>query len=307
MASRRLEDLVPEVQERAREHVMRCADAGIELLIYCTLRDTHEQARLYRQSRTKEQVQAKIDQYKSRGFPALGKILKDVGPQKSGPKVTGAGPGESFHQYSMAYDCVPVLNGKPVWSSSGEGGKIWAKVGELGKKTGLEWAGDWTSFREFPHFQWTNGRTVQDLMRERFGAPATGGPAGVMAAAAHMAVAAIAGRSESDALRNALDEPNTVFLVFGFQPGPREKDVRDTFTKASMVANGFSPKTWRTFLVQNPAGLQGDLSQLLWPGGDTSPGVLLGLGSGLQRNRVEGFQLSDLSDATAIAQAFSRG
>lgn len=310
MASRRLEDLVPEVQERAREHVLRCADAGIELLIYCTLRDAHEQARLYRQSRTKEQVQAKIDQYKSRGFPALAQILKDVGPQKSGPKVTGAGPGESFHQYSLAYDCVPVLNGKPVWSSSGEGGKLWAKVGQLGKKTGLEWAGDWTSFREFPHFQWTGGRTVQDLMKERFGTPATGGPAGALAGAARMAAAAVAtaaGGPESDALRSALDEPNTVFLVFGLQAGSKEKDVRDTFATAGRVANGFSPRTWRTFLVQSPAALQDDLRQLVWPGNDAAPAVLLGLGTGTQRNRVRAFQLAELADAAAIAQAFSQG
>lgn len=303
MASRRLEDLVPEVQARAREHVVRCADAGIELLIYCTLRDTHEQARLFRQSRTREQVQAKIDQYKSRGFPVLGQILKDVGPQKSGPKVTGAGPGESFHQYSMAYDCVPVLNGKPVWSSSGEGGKIWAKVGELGKKTGLEWAGDWTSFREFPHFQWTNERTVRDLMQERFGAPAVGGPPGAMAAAAHMAMAAAASSLDSDFLRQALDEPNTVFLIFGLHSGTKEKDVRETFNKASRVANGLSPRTWRTFLVQDPGRLDQNLAQLLWPGGDTSSAVLLGA----DRRRVRGYSLSDLEKATAIAEAFSQG
>ena len=306
MASRLLEDLTPEIQQRAREHVLRCADAGIELLIYCTLRDTHEQARLYRQSRTREQVQAKIDQYKSRGFAALARILKDVGPQKSGPKVTGAGPGESFHQYSMAYDCVPVLNGKPVWSSSGEGGKIWAKVGELGKKTGLEWAGDWTSFREFPHFQWTGGRTVLDFMKERFGAgPAIGGPAGAVAAMAAMAamarMATAAGSPEADALRHALDEPNTVFLVFGLHSGTKEKEVRETFNRASRVANGLSPRTWRTFLVQDPARLDQDLAQLLWPGGDTSATVLLGE----DRRRVRGYSLSDLEKATAIAEAFS--
>lgn len=306
MASRRLEDLIPEVQDMARDHVLRCADAGVELLIYCTLRDTHEQARLYRQSRTKEQVQAKIDQFKAKGFPALAQILKDVGPQKSGPKVTGAGPGESFHQYSRAYDCVPVLNGKPVWSSSGEGGKLWAKVGQLGKKVGLEWAGDWTSFREFPHFQFTGGKTLPDLMTEKFGAaPSVGGPAGALAAAAPAVGAAMS--AESNGLRHALDEASTVFLVFGLQPGVKEKDVRATFAKATKIANSFSPKTWRTFVVQSPGGLDQDLAQLVWPEGDTSPVVLLGLGTGLNRKRVKGFQLSDFPNASAIAHAFSQG
>ena len=313
MASRRLEDLTPETEKMAREHLLRCADAGIELLIYCTLRDTHEQARLYRQSRTKEQVQAKIDQFKARGFPALGQILREVGPQKAGPKVTGAGPGESFHQYSRAYDCVPLVNGKPVWSSAGENGKLWAKVGELGKKCGLEWAGDWTSFREFPHFQLTAGDTILDLMQAKFGGlPAVGGPSGAAAAAAPMmaaaaAVAVAAASPESDALRHALDEANTVFLVFGLQSGVPDKNVRATFDKATKVANSFSPKTWRTFLVQDPGGLDQDLAQLVWPGGDTSPAVLLGLGTGLSRKRVKALQLSDLADSFAIADVFSQG
>jgi len=309
MASRRLEDLVPEAHEMAKRHILLCAEAGIELLIYCTLRDTHEQARLYRQSRTKEQVQAKIDQFKARGFPALGQILKDVGPQKAGPKVTGAGPGESFHQYARAYDCVPVVAGKPVWSAAGENGKLWAKVGQAGKKCGLEWAGDWTSFREFPHFQLTAGDTVLDLMQEKFGGlPAVGGPSGPAAAAAPAMAAAMAMASpESDDLRRALDEASTVFLVFGLQPGVPDKNVRATFDKATKVANSFSPKTWRTFLVQSPGDLDQDLADLVWPGNDASPAVLLGLGTGLNRQRVRGLQLADLADSFAIADVFSQG
>jgi peptidoglycan LD-endopeptidase CwlK len=303
MASRRLEDLVPEVQEMAKEHILRCADAGFELLIYCTLRDEHEQARLYRQSRTKEQVQKKIDQLTARGFPTLAKILKGVGPQKSGPKVTNAGPGESFHQYNRAYDCVPVVQGKPIWGTGGEGAAIWDKIGKLGKKCGLEWAGDWTTFREFPHFQLTDGRSIEDLMQERFGAAPTA-PPGAFGTAAPM----MAASPESDALRAAFGEANpTVFLVFGNQPGVNSKDVRKTFDLATLVAKSFSPATWRTFLVQDPAGLDQDLGNLVWPGGDASPAVLLKLGTGLNRQRARGFQLAELPDATAIAHALSQG
>lgn len=320
MASRRLEDLVPEVQAMAKDHILRCADAGFELLIYCTLRDGHEQARLYRQSRTKEQVQKKMDQLTAKGFPALAKILKDVGPQKSGPKVTNAGPGESFHQYNRAYDCVPVLQGKPIWGTAGEGAAIWDKVGKLGKKCGLEWAGDWTSFREFPHFQFTDGKDIEDLMKERFGAvpagalgiPAMPGMAampamGAMAAMPAMAAPMMAASPESDTLRSALAEANTVFLVFGSQAGVSAKDVRKTFDLATIVAKSFSPATWRTFLVQSPGGLDPDLRNLVWPGGDTAPAVLLKLGTGLNRQRIRGFQLAELPDATAIAQALSQG
>jgi peptidoglycan L-alanyl-D-glutamate endopeptidase CwlK len=30
---------------------------------------------------------------------------------------------------------------------------LWWHVGRIGKSLGLEWAGDWTKFKEFPHFQ----------------------------------------------------------------------------------------------------------------------------------------------------------
>jgi peptidoglycan L-alanyl-D-glutamate endopeptidase CwlK len=315
MASRRIEDLVPTAQAKAREHVLRCADAKIELLIYCTLRDPEEQARLFRQGRTPQQVQGKVDQLRSQGFPQLAQTLS-AAPGATGAKVTFAGPGESFHQYAMAYDCVPVVKGKPVWQTGGEAGQLWRKVGELGKACGLEWAGEWTKFREFPHFQWTDGRAVQVLMKERFGkkpaAPAAAGAAGLESTAApagqpvSLEAAALGLGSESAALRQALDEPFTTFLVFGAQPGVDPAALRDTHDRAVLVAK-LRPDRWRTFLVQDPAGLDGDLASLIWPGGDTAPVVLLGIGAGLARARVRTFQLADLVDSLDIAGAFTQG
>jgi peptidoglycan L-alanyl-D-glutamate endopeptidase CwlK len=58
---------------------------------------------------------------------------------------------------------VPLRFGKPVWGTSGEDGELWKKVGELGKAQGLEWAGDWKKFKEFPHFQFTWGLTLADF------------------------------------------------------------------------------------------------------------------------------------------------
>lgn len=128
--SRDLNDLHPVVRAKCEAHVAACHAAGIDLLITCTWRDPAEQARLYAQGRT-----------------TPGKI------------VTKAKPGQSMHEYRVAYDVVPLRNGKPVWGSAGEDAKLWAKVGELGKAQGLEWAGDWR-FREYPHFQFTGGHQL---------------------------------------------------------------------------------------------------------------------------------------------------
>jgi peptidoglycan L-alanyl-D-glutamate endopeptidase CwlK len=132
--SRKIEDLHPTVQDKCRAHMAACEEAGITLIVTSTYRSPEEQAVLYAQGRT-----------------APGKI------------VTKAKPGQSMHNHRLAYDVVPLRNGKPVWGTSGEDGVLWQKVGALGVEQGLEWAGSWTTFKEYAHFQWTNGLTLAEL------------------------------------------------------------------------------------------------------------------------------------------------
>ncbi len=61
-----------------------------------------------------------------------------------------AGPGESWHNYRHAFDAVPVVDGKAMWNSSH---LHWQLYGAIARDFGLEWAGDWTRFREYPHSQ----------------------------------------------------------------------------------------------------------------------------------------------------------
>jgi len=136
--SRKLEDLHPMVHEKARLMIERCLKEGIDLLITSTYRDHASQDALYAQGRT-----------------------------APGRKVTNARGGQSFHNWRVAFDVVPMRNGKPVWGTTGEDGELWRKVGAIGKGCGLEWAGDWKRFPEFPHFQWTNGLTIADFQMGR--------------------------------------------------------------------------------------------------------------------------------------------
>lgn len=146
ITSRKLEDLHPRVQRMCLLFKQRCQEEGILILVTSTFRDHEAQAALYAQGRT-----------------------------KPGRTVTNARPGESFHQYRLAFDVVPVRNGKPVWGTRGNGIdddptddatdelELWQQIGEIGESCGLEWAGRWTAFREFPHFQYTGGLTLSDL------------------------------------------------------------------------------------------------------------------------------------------------
>lgn len=128
--SRKLEDLHLAVQPRIRQWLARCEAAGIDVLITSTYRDAESQAALYAQGRT-----------------------------APGPKVTNAKPGQSFHNYRLAADFVPIVGGKPRWDDRG----LFLRIGQLAEGCGLEWAGRWTRFPELAHVQWTGGLSLADL------------------------------------------------------------------------------------------------------------------------------------------------
>ena len=132
--SRSIMDLHPKVQIIISAMVEACIEAGFDILITSTYRDAEAQNSLYSQGRTKK-----------------------------GSIVTNAKAGESFHNYRLAFDIVPLRNGKPVWGTKGADGKLWKDIAKIGKACGLEWAGDWKTFVEFPHFQYTQGLTLKDL------------------------------------------------------------------------------------------------------------------------------------------------
>jgi peptidoglycan L-alanyl-D-glutamate endopeptidase CwlK len=77
-------------------------------------------------------------------------------------------PGFSWHQYGLAVDLVfdsdPV---KPGLQATWDGKFPWKSMGKAGEFYGLEWAGSWKSFPEFPHFQKTWGLQLGEA-RELF-------------------------------------------------------------------------------------------------------------------------------------------
>lgn len=167
MASRTTAILKPPVRISARFVMDQAVERyGFDVLIYCTYRSPEEQARLYRKSRRLHQIKRKAEALIRMGYPHLAEVLMGVGPQsgKIGRHVTFAGPGESWHQYGEAFDAVPMVGGKPQWSRSAH---EWEQYGLLVMESGLEWAGDWQRFKEFPHAQLCNaGNPLKVLPRE---------------------------------------------------------------------------------------------------------------------------------------------
>jgi peptidoglycan L-alanyl-D-glutamate endopeptidase CwlK len=138
MSSRKIEDLHPVVASKCRQLLQICKEQGIGLVVTSTYRSHAEQAELYAKGRT-----------------------------KPGPIVTNAKPGDSLHNYRVAFDVVPVRDGVAVWGTSGADGALWRRVGEIGEQVGLEWGGRWKGFVDRPHFQFTGGLTLADFKAGR--------------------------------------------------------------------------------------------------------------------------------------------
>jgi len=128
--SRSLSDLNPKVAALCSEFINSCKKNNIDIIITSTYRDAESQNALYAQGRT---------------LP--------------GKKVTNAKGGQSFHNWKVAFDFCPIVNGKAVWNDVA----LYTKCGEIAESIGLEWAGRWVTFKELAHCQYTNGLTLADF------------------------------------------------------------------------------------------------------------------------------------------------
>ncbi len=75
----------------------------------------------------------------------------------TGVKVTNATPMLSFHNYGLAFDIVPLKDGKAWYDAPKE---VWEKIGITGELLGLQWGGRWISFKDLPHFEYHPGLSI---------------------------------------------------------------------------------------------------------------------------------------------------
>lgn len=77
--------------------------------------------------------------------------------------VTKAKGGESIHNYGAAVDIVFGPKGKPSWNPK----EPWDKLGEVGKKYGFEWGGDWEGFSDLPHLEMRLGYKLSEFQNKK--------------------------------------------------------------------------------------------------------------------------------------------
>lgn len=81
------------------------------------------------------------------------------GRTKPGRVVTGVKGGYSYHNYGLAVDFVPLINGKCAWNRN----DLFMLVGQEAQKLGFTWGGSWKKFVDKPHLEKNFGLTIQTL------------------------------------------------------------------------------------------------------------------------------------------------
>lgn len=117
--------LHPYFRDKVLDLIEKCKAKGIELAFVETYR-TH----------------AKQNEYKGMG-----------------KKYTRSGGGKSKHQYGLAVDVVPIVNGEAQWNNMA----LWRRIGVMGEKLGLRWGGRWRHPFDPGHFEWTGGLNTASL------------------------------------------------------------------------------------------------------------------------------------------------
>ena len=128
VSDERINELHPSIRNRVRAFINDAAKQSIFLRVTSGYRSWVEQGVLYNQGRT-----------------------------TPGNVVTNAEPGESTHNYGLAFDLVEMINGQPQWNGR------WSEIAAIGKSHGFKWGGDWISIDDKPHFYDDFGNSIAQL------------------------------------------------------------------------------------------------------------------------------------------------
>lgn len=129
--TRDLDQLHPSVKAKALLLIAECKKQKLPITITQTYRSSTYQQELYNKGRSTK-----------------------------GGIVTNCRPGQSPHEYRVAFDFCMSAPGH-TWDTA-----MMDKVGAIGEKLGLTWGGHFKSLVDKPHFQYNGGLTDQEI---RFG------------------------------------------------------------------------------------------------------------------------------------------
>ncbi len=127
----RLNKVHPELKKRVTALIEALATQGLTVEVVQGLRTFQEQNELFKQGRS-----------------------------KPGQIVTNAKGGQSNHNYGLAVDLCPFVNGKPQWNDNNG----FIRIGVEAARQGLDWGGSWKKFIDKPHVQ-LGGLTIAQCLK----------------------------------------------------------------------------------------------------------------------------------------------
>lgn len=168
-------------QDRARDfrtkldYTLKRAQQEAQLIVrvYALDRDPWQQAILWRQSRSREEVDQAIEKLIAEGAPYLAQVMQEVGPQY-GRWATNNLPGLSWHQYGEAADVVLVSQaGKNIWAGKHPD---YERLAVIARRVSL-YSGFYWKHQDANHLQlrpeppraFYTWQEIDDLMRDRHG------------------------------------------------------------------------------------------------------------------------------------------
>lgn len=134
-SERNIRTLRLEAQPLCRQSLSAILNSGLTARVISGTRSYAEQAALYRQGRF----------------------------GNKGPIVTKARAGTSFHNFGLAWD-IGIFIGQAYLPDGVE----YVQASRPGKVPGVEWGGDWESFKDKPHYQAPLGASTTTLARNVF-------------------------------------------------------------------------------------------------------------------------------------------
>ncbi|AFG35596.1 M15 family metallopeptidase [Fervidobacterium pennivorans subsp. shakshaketiis] len=140
-----LSNLNYQFRRYVEKFVMECSKEGISVWIYNTYRSRAVQNALYAQGREPLEVVNLLRQKAK---------LEPIDERKNRYVVTKLRV--SAHNYGLAADFVPVVDGKPQWYND----ELWLRCGYIALNLGMEWGGMWKGLVDKPHIQMKNWRKV---------------------------------------------------------------------------------------------------------------------------------------------------
>jgi hypothetical protein len=144
--SKSLEDLLPEVQFKARHAILNLIEKGIPHAVTSTLRTAEEQYAYYLQGRSTLGMVNKA---------RTAARMRPIREAENTIKVTNCDGSaiKSRHQSGKAIDVVPTFNGNPVWPPASD--PRWRQIADVFKAAGFDNGLDWINFPDPPHHEVT--------------------------------------------------------------------------------------------------------------------------------------------------------